>query len=173
MKNKVRKVNVRAGDEVVVIAGKDTGKKGKVLSVNPETNRCIVAGINMVTKHMKARSQAQKSELKKIEGSVDISNVQILCAKCGKATRVAHKDDGGVKHRVCKKCGEILDKKYVKAKAKTESKKDAEEKDEKPAAKKPLQRREVKHVAESAVIRTPKGVKAAPSTKLPRKMGGE
>ncbi len=167
----VKKVNVRVGDEVVVIAGKDLGKKGKVISVNPEKNTCKVAGVNMVTKHKKMRKQGEKSEKKKMEGSLDISNVQIICPKCGKATRVAHTNDGKVKHRTCKKCGGVLDKKYVKPKVKT-AVEEKEVKEDKAVEKKPLKRREVKHVAESTV-KKPANVKIAPSTKLPRKMGGE
>jgi large subunit ribosomal protein L24 len=168
----VKNVNVRVGDEVVVIAGKDIGKKGKVTAVNPETNRCIVSGVNMITKHKKARSQGQKAERKKLEGSVDISNVQILCAKCDKATRVGHAEVSGIRHRVCKKCGAVLDKKYIKAKTKDKAEDKKEEAKEEKAAKKPLQRREVKHTAEST-IKKPAGAKVSPSTKLPRKMGGE
>ena len=85
-----------------------------------------------------------------MEGSINISNVQIVCGKCGKATRIGHQIEGDVKHRICKKCGNILDKKFVKAKTK-----DAENQEvpaaEQKVAKKPLQRREVKHVAESTI----------------------
>jgi large subunit ribosomal protein L24 len=169
MEKEIKKVNVRVGDEVVVITGKDIGKKGKITAVNPETNRCIVTGVNMIIKHKKARSQAQKSERKRQEGSIDISNVQIVCSKCGKATRVGSKEIVGVKHRICKKCGEILDKKYVKPK--TKDKTDDRKEEAAKTEKKPLVRREIKHTAES-VIKKP-NVKIAPSTKLPRKMGGE
>jgi len=100
------------------------------------------------------RKQGEKSELKKMEGSIDISNVQIICGKCSKATHVGHKIEGDVKHRICKKCGNVLDKKFVKAKAKdAETVKEAAESTEK-VAKKPLQRREVKHVAESTIKKT-------------------
>lgn len=169
--NKVKKVNVRVGDEVVVIAGTYKGKKGKVTAVNPEKNTCVVKDVNIVTKHKKMRKQGEKSERKTMEGGIDISNVQIICGKCNQATRVANKVEGDVKHRVCKKCGNVLDKKYVKPKAKAVEEKPEEVKEEK-VAKKPLQRREVKHVAEST-IKKPTTAKVAPSTKLPRKMGGE
>lgn len=151
--NTVNKVNVRVGDTVLILAGNYKGKKGKIIAVNAEKNTCKVEGVNIVTKHKKMRKQGEKSELKKMEGSIDISNVQIICGKCSKATRVGHKIEGDVKHRVCKKCGNVLDKKFVKAKAK-----DAEAQQEtvktEAVAKKPLQRREVKHVAESTIKKT-------------------
>ena len=150
MNNTVNKVNVRIGDMVLIIAGNYKGKKGKIISVDPENNTCKVEGVNIVTKHKKMRRQGEKSELKKMEGSINISNVQIICSKCGKATRVGHKIENNVKHRVCQKCGNILDKKFVKAKAKDEEVKEAAAKNE-IATKKPLQRREVKHVAESTI----------------------
>jgi len=150
MNNTVNKVNVRVGDTVVILAGNYKGKKGKIISVNPEDNTCKVEGVNIVTKHKKMRRQGEKSELKKMEGSINISNVQIVCGKCGKATRVGHKIENNVKHRVCQKCGNVLDKKFVKAKAKDEDVKDAAAKNE-TTTKKPLQRREVKHVAESTI----------------------
>jgi large subunit ribosomal protein L24 len=164
----VKKVNVRVGDEVVVIAGKDKGKKGKIVSVNPETNKCIVGNVNFVIKHKKARSQTQKSERKKQESGIDISNVEILCPKCGKATRVSHAEKEGAKHRVCKKCGEVIDKKYVKIKAKDKAEDKKTEENDK-TEKKPLQRREVKHTAESVIKKTSK---VAAKINTPRKLGG-
>ena len=100
MENTVKKVNVRVGDTVLVLAGNYKGKKGKIIAVDPEHNTCKVEGVNIVTKHKKMRRQGEKSELKKMEGAINISNVQIICAKCGKATRVAHKIEDGHKHRV-------------------------------------------------------------------------
>ncbi|MBO5229191.1 MAG: 50S ribosomal protein L24 [Clostridia bacterium] len=160
--NTVNKVNVRVGDTVLILAGNYKGKKGKIIAVNAEKNTCKVEGVNIVTKHKKMRKQGEKSELKKMEGSIDISNVQIICGKCNKATRIGHQIEGDVKHRICKKCGNILDKKFVKAKTK-----DAENQEvpaaEQKVAKKPLQRREVKHVAEST-IKKPAAKKAETAT---------
>ena len=116
--NTVNKVNVRVGDTVVILAGNYKGKKGKIIAVNAEKNTCKVEGVNIVTNHKKMRKQREKSELKKMEGSINISNVQIVCGKCSKATRIGHQIEGDVKHRICKKCGNVLDKKFVKAKPK-------------------------------------------------------
>ena len=166
-----KRVNVKRGDTVVIIAGKDKGKKGKVLLVNPDDNSCVVDGVNIVVKHKKARGAQQKSSRDKKAHKIDISNVQILC-KCGKATRVNHKIVGSKSVRYCNKCGEILDKKYVKTKERVKEKEaeDSEkETQEKAATKKPLQRREVKHTADSKVKST--GGNTA-KVGLPRKTGG-
>ena len=149
---KPNNVSIRRGDTVVVIAGKDKGKKGKVIAVDPIANTCIVDGVNIVIKHSKARSAQQKSARTKKAGSIHISNVQILC-KCGKAVRVAYKiNEKGVKNRVCAKCGEILDKKFVKVKEKaqdeTAGEKDQAANEEEKTIKKPLQRREIKSTAD-------------------------
>jgi len=151
MNNTVNKVNVRVGDTVLILAGNYKGKKGKIIAVDPENNTCKVEGVNIVTKHKKMRRQGEKSELKKMEGPINISNVQIICGKCGKATRVGHKVENDVKHRVCQKCGNVLDKKFVKAKAKDAENQEAAAAKTEATAKKPLQRREVKHVAESTI----------------------
>ena len=155
-------MKIKMGDMVKVIAGKDKDKEGKVIAVDHKNGTVKVEGVNIVTKHKKMRKQGEKSELKKMEGSIDISNVQIICGKCSKATRIAHKIEGDVKHRVCKKCGNVLDKKFVKNKAKDAEVKEAAATEEK-VAKKPLQRREVKHVAEST-IKKPAAKKAEATT---------
>jgi len=156
---------IKRGDSVVVITGKDRGKKGKVVSVNPDDNTCVVDGVNVVIKHKKARSATQKSSRDKKAGNIHISNVMILC-KCGKATRIAHKNGA----RVCAKCSEVLDRKYVKPKAIKETEAPVEDKEtEAKVEKKPLQRREVKHTADSKIKR-PANVKS--SVSLPRKIGG-
>ena len=163
------KTNIKRGDTVVVIAGKDKGKKGKVLFVLPEENKCVVDGVNVVIKHKKARSAQQKSAREKKAGTIDISNVQLLC-KCGKATRVAHKVVGGKSIRFCNKCNETLDKKHVKVvKEKAKETEAADKKEE--TTKKPLQRREVKATADSN-IKKPAKVQTSSSMNLPRKTGG-
>lgn len=127
---------VKTGDTVLVIAGKDKGKTGKITASNREKGRVVVEGVNIVHKHRKPRSQKDRGGIKKEEASIDVSNVQIICPTCGKATRIAQAfDDKGNKHRVCKKCGAKLDSdKKVKA-AKKEAKAEKVEKEEKPATK--------------------------------------
>jgi len=158
---------IKRGDTVVVITGKDKGRKGKVLMVDPCDERVLVEGVNMVIKHKKARSAQQKSAREKRAGAIHISNVAILC-KCGKATRVAYKFVNDKKVRSCKKCGEILDKKYVRAKEKAkEVEAEVEKKDDKKD-KQPLKRREVKSTVDSKVTKKPD---AKAQVAMPRKMG--
>ena len=101
-------MNVKKGDTVIVLSGKDKGKQGKVLSTVPSEAKVVVEGINMVTCHVKARQQGQESAIVKREAAMYASKVQVVCPKCGKGTRVAHKIADGKKSRVCKHCGAEL-----------------------------------------------------------------
>jgi len=121
------KLNVKKGDTVLVIAGKDKNKRAKVLAVSPRAEKVVVEGVNIVTKCKKAKSAQEKSELIKIEAPINVSNVMVVCPKCEKATRVAHAELDGKKVRICKKCGASLDKEFVK-----EVKKVAKDKAPKP-----------------------------------------
>ncbi|WMM25580.1 50S ribosomal protein L24 [Tissierella sp. MB52-C2] len=104
-------MHVKSGDTVVVIAGKDKGKKGKVLRVFPKESKVIVEGVNMLTKHKKPQGPTAPGGIVKMEGPIDSSNVMYFCDKDKKAVRVGHKIlTDGKKVRVCKKCGEALDK---------------------------------------------------------------
>ena len=102
-------LNVKKGDTVVVISGKDKGKKGKIMVAQPEDERVIVQGAAMVTRHVKPRKQGQPGGRIEKEGTIHVSNVMLVCPKCGKATRVGHKqgeiDGHKTAIRVCKKCG--------------------------------------------------------------------
>ena len=98
-------MNIKKDDKVIVLSGKDKGKEGKVLVASPKTNKVIVEGVNVATKHQKARRQGEESGIIKVETPIHTCKVQLVCPKCGKATRVAHKIEGGKKSRVCKKCG--------------------------------------------------------------------
>ena len=102
------KVHVKTNDEVIVIQGKDRGKKGKVLQVSPSEGKVIVEGVNIVTKHVKPRRQGEEGGLIKTEGAFYASKVNVYCAKCDKGVRVSHKVVDGKKIRVCAKCGEEL-----------------------------------------------------------------
>lgn len=120
-------LHVKKGDNVLVLAGKDKGKTGKVLQASPKSGRVVVEGVNIITKHNKPRSAQVPGGIEKTNGTIDVSNVQVICPKCGKATRIGAGEDEGKKVRVCKKCGASLDSnKKVDKKAK-KSKKTAEE----------------------------------------------
>ncbi len=104
-------LHVRKDDTVVVISGKDKGKKGKVLTADPKNSKVVVEGVNMATKHKKPRRNTQPGGIIHQEAPVDASNVMIVCPRCGKASRMGHEVNGeGVKQRVCKKCGEPFGK---------------------------------------------------------------
>ncbi len=111
-------MHVKSNDTVIVISGKDKGKKGKISAAFPKLNRGTVEGVNVVTKHQKARNQMQPGGIIHKEMPIDASNVMLVCPKCGKAARVSHKvekaaDENGKMHRkmirVCKKCGAEID----------------------------------------------------------------
>ena len=102
------KLHVKKDDTVVVISGDDKGKKGKVLKVSPAERKVIVDGVNVVTKHAKPRKQGEAGGIMKVEGAIYADKVQLYCAKCDKATRVAHKTVDGKRVRVCVKCGAEL-----------------------------------------------------------------
>ena len=103
-------MNIKKGDTVVVLAGKDKGKKGKVLSAAPAAKRVVVEGVNRATVHLSAQKTGVKeSGIIKREASIDVSNVMRVCPKCNEPTRLGHKFlDDGSKVSVCKKCGETL-----------------------------------------------------------------
>ena len=101
-------MNVKKGDTVVVLSGKDRGKQGKVLGTVPADGKVVVEGINMVTCHVKPRKQGEQGGIVKREAALAACKVQVVCPKCSKATRVAHKVENGKKTRVCKRCGAEL-----------------------------------------------------------------
>lgn len=159
-----KQLNVKKGDQVVVITGKDAGKKGKVLACYPDKNRVVVEGVNIITKHQKPRSAQDKGGIIKREGTIDVSNVMIVCPTCGKATRVKHIEQDGRNVRVCK-CGAVLDKKYSKPTAKKAAK--VEEKpqtaEKKVEAKKATTTKKVEPKTETKAA--PKAVKATGTNK--------
>ena len=105
----MNKVHVKTGDTVVVLSGKDKGKKGKVLAVAPKEGKVIVEKINIVSKHIKPRRMGEPGGIIKAEGAMYASKVQIVCPRCKKPTRVGHKIyEDGTKSRICVKCGEAL-----------------------------------------------------------------
>lgn len=108
------KMTIKTGDNVLVIAGKEKGKTGKVTAVYADERRVVVEGVNVVAKHQKPKSQQDKGGIIRKSAPLDASNVLVVCPVCGKATRVAHSEVEGKKVRSCKKCGASLDKEYVK-----------------------------------------------------------
>ena len=103
----LKKSKIRKNDTVEVIAGKDKGKRGTVVSVLLKKEAVIVSGVNIVKKAMKKRSQQDQGGIAEVEAPLNISNVAIVCKKCG-ATKIGYKMDGDKKVRVCRKCGDVL-----------------------------------------------------------------
>ena len=106
------KLSVRKNDEVQVIAGRDAGKRGRVLRVLPDKVRVVVEGVNVIKRHTKPNPQRQiKGGVVEREAPLHASNVQLVCPECGKATRVGRKVLGdGRKVRICRKCEGVVDK---------------------------------------------------------------
>ncbi|NLG86371.1 MAG: 50S ribosomal protein L24 [Firmicutes bacterium] len=105
------KVHVKKGDMVLVIAGRDKGKKGKVLRVFPAKNTVLVEGVNIVKKHMRPTPELQQGGIISREAPLHASNVQLVCSRCGKPARTGKKLlADGRRVRYCRKCGETLDK---------------------------------------------------------------
>ena len=109
-------MKVKINDTVLVITGKYKGKQGKVLKTIPTRHAVIVEGVNLVHKHEKARRANETSRIVTEEAPIDVSNVEVVCDKCGKPTRVGHAFIDGKKVRVCKHagCGAVLDKAFAK-----------------------------------------------------------
>jgi len=106
MKEKIQ-TKLKMEDTVTIIAGKDKGKSGKIVKIDREAGRVIVDGLNMVKKAKKPKNQQDKGGIVDIEAPIDISNVMIVCKKCG-PTRIGFNVSGDVKKRICRKCGEAL-----------------------------------------------------------------
>jgi len=97
-------MKIKKNDTVLIISGKDRGKKGKVLKAFPKENKVLVEGVNIVKKHQRPRRQGEKGQIIQLPKPIDVSNVKLICSKCGKATRVGYKIVGDRKFRICKKC---------------------------------------------------------------------
>ncbi len=103
-------MNIRKNDTVLVIAGKDKGKKGKVRKALPTDDKVIVEGINMIKRHSKARGAARQAGIIELEAPLDASNVMLICNKCSKPARVGFRFLGdGKKARICRSCNEVID----------------------------------------------------------------
>ena len=103
---------IRKNDTVLVVAGRDRGKRGRVLSVVAEKNRLVVEGVNMVKRHTRPNPQRNiKGGIVEREGPIAAANVQLVCPECGAQTRIGRRVLGdGRKVRVCRKCNGVVDK---------------------------------------------------------------
>lgn len=106
-------MKIKKDDNVLIIVGKDRGRKGKVLKIFPKQNKVIIEGLNIIKKHVRPKKEGEKGQIVDMPRPIDISNVKLICPKCKKTTKVGHmikKDkDKQKKYRLCKKCNaEIL-----------------------------------------------------------------
>ena len=98
-------MKIKAGDEVKIVRGKDSGKTGKITKVLSKEAKVFVDGVNQYKRHVKARTQAQKSEIVTITKPLPVANVAFMCPKCKKETRIGFSIEKGTKVRICRKCG--------------------------------------------------------------------
>ena len=101
----MNKMNIKKGDTVAVITGKDKGQTGKVITVIPKEGKVVVEKINMVSRHVKARKQGDESGIIQKEAPLYASKVMLFCPKCNRGVRSGRKVEGDKKVRVCKRCG--------------------------------------------------------------------
>jgi large subunit ribosomal protein L24 len=103
-------LGIKKEDIIIVIAGADTGKRGRVLDVHPAKDRLVIEGIHIIKKHMKPNNTYKQGGIIEKEAPIRLSNVMLVCSKCDKPTRIGHKIlENGVKVRTCNKCGEVTD----------------------------------------------------------------
>ena len=103
-------MKIRKNDTVLIISGKDIGKKGKVRRAYPKDNKVTIDGINMIKRHSRTSGQARQAGIIEMEAPISISKVMLICNKCDKPTRIGYRFlDDGKKARVCRRCHEVID----------------------------------------------------------------
>jgi len=105
---KNNKMKIKKGDEVVVLVGKDKGKRGKVIVVLPKNNKAIVEGLNLVKKHRRPKRQGEKGEIISLPRPIDVSKLALLCSRCNRQTRVVYRFEDDKKLRICKRCQQLI-----------------------------------------------------------------
>lgn len=101
-------MKIKKNDQVKILAGKDSGKTGKVSRVLASEGKVIVEGLNLVKKHVRPRREGEKGQRVEVAGKIDMSNVMLVCPKCGKTARIGYKVSDTDKFRICKKCNAEL-----------------------------------------------------------------
>ena len=101
-------MKLRQGDNVIVLSGNDKGKTGEILEIIPSTQKVIVKGVNIRKKHVKPRKAGEEGGIISSEYPIHSSKVNVVCPKCGKASKIGYVIEDGKKVRVCKKCGAKL-----------------------------------------------------------------
>lgn len=101
-------MNIKKGDNVKMLSGKDRGKTGKVAKVIPANGRIMIEGLNIFKKHSRPKRQGESGQMVQVSRSVNASNVMLICPSCKEPTRVGHRTEGGRNVRFCKKCKSIV-----------------------------------------------------------------
>jgi large subunit ribosomal protein L24 len=101
-------MKIKKGDTVLIISGKDRGRKGKVTEALPQKGKIIVEEINMIKKRVRPKKSGEKGQMVKMASPFDASNAKIVCPKCGEASRIGYKKEKDKKYRICKKCNQEL-----------------------------------------------------------------
>jgi large subunit ribosomal protein L24 len=101
-------MKLKKGDNVLIIAGKDKGRTAKITRSFPRELKVLVEGVNLKKKHVKPKREGEKGQVVAIPAPMDASNVQIICPKCGKATRIGYSFEKDIKNRICKKCKQAI-----------------------------------------------------------------
>lgn len=101
-------MKLKKGDNVLIISGKDKGRKGKIVRVLPKEGKVVVEGMNIHKKHQRSKRQGQKGQMIEIPAPLNTSSVKLVCPKCTKPARVGYTITGDNKYRICKKCGEAV-----------------------------------------------------------------
>ena len=101
-------MKIKKDDQVLIISGKDRGKRGKVLDVFPYEEKVMVEAVNIRKKHVRPKKSGEKGQIVQVPGAIAISNVKLICPKCGQPARIGHKIVENNKYRICKKCGKEI-----------------------------------------------------------------
>lgn len=101
-------MKIKKGDTVLIISGKDKGKKGKILKAFPKKRRVLIEGVNIKKKHQKPKKTGEKGQIIEKPAPISVSNAKLICSKCNKAVRIGYKIVGDKKYRICKKCNKQI-----------------------------------------------------------------
>jgi len=101
-------MKIRKNDQVLVISGKDRGRKSKIIKVFPKEGKVVIDGVNLRKKHVKPKKSGEKGQIVETPAPLNVSDLKLICPKCGKPTRVGYKVEGKRKYRICKKCGQEI-----------------------------------------------------------------
>lgn len=97
-------MRIKKNDQVQILSGKDRGKHGKVLKVDPKLGKIVVEGLNLVKRHRRPKKGGEKGQIVEVPALISVSKVMLICTACGKPARIGYKITAGGKSRVCKKC---------------------------------------------------------------------